>query len=158
MTDIQSYPKGFIFVAGSKWMGWDWGLNKKEKHPLIKAAILPLSKWGNRPVWYWTQCGWNTAAHCCISALCGNLDKSKRSSCHYYDVVRKHRNGLCCRVYVCVCTRVELLCVTETCSYELERTGQQQVQQCNFSLDTEVRFCSRPTNCSFYLKPNVPHR
>lgn len=45
-TDIQSYSKGFISVAWTKWMGWDWGLNKKEKHPLMKAAILPLSVGG----------------------------------------------------------------------------------------------------------------
>lgn len=47
MTDIQLYSKGFISVAQTKRMGRDWGLNKKEKHPLMKAAILPLSKCWN---------------------------------------------------------------------------------------------------------------
>lgn len=93
--------KGFISVAGTEQMGSGWGLNKKEKHPLMKAAILPLSYSGNGSVWYSSQCGWNTAAHSCISALYRNPDKSKRSNCHWNDVVRKHRDGICCGLCVC---------------------------------------------------------
>lgn len=156
MTDIQSYSKGFISVAETKWMGWVWGLNKKEKHPLMKAAILPLSKWGNGSVRYWTQCGWNTAAHCCISALYGNPDKSKRSSCHWYDVVRKHRNGLCYWVYVCVHKGWIAVCHWDQQPWTgKDRSTAGAAVQLFTECWSQVLFLSNPY-CSSYLKPGVP--
>lgn len=134
-----------------KWMVWDWGLNNKERHPLMKAAILALSKHRSGSVCCGNRSWWNTVAHSCNSALCRNPDKSVRSSCHWYDVVRKQRDGLCCGVNVCI-----LVCVCD--SEPLKSwTGQNKSTAVQHYLKAAVKF-------SFFLnllwslsgKPHVP--